>query len=48
MHAHLLLQKVPVAENDLPVLLPDDIQFTGRGPSPLARAKDWLQASCGK
>ena len=37
-----------MAEKDLPVLLPDSIEFTGRGPSPLAQAKEWLQASCGK
>ena len=37
-----------MAEADLPVVLPDNIKFTGRGPSPLAQAKDWLQASCGK
>ena len=37
-----------MAEKDLPVFLPDDIQFTGRGPSPLTQAKKWLQTSCGK
>ena len=37
-----------MCERDLPVLLPEDIEFTGRGPSPLARAEHWLQASCGK
>ena len=43
----LLLQTVPVSEDALPVVLPQDIQFTGRGPSPLTLAKDWQRASCG-
>ena len=41
-------QMVPVSEDNLPVLLPSDIQFTGRGPSPLTQARDWLRASCGR
>ncbi len=37
---------VPVPEADLPVRLPEDIAFCGRGPSPLAQLEAWLQTSC--
>jgi leucyl-tRNA synthetase len=39
---------VPVAEGDLPVLLPETMDFapTGDGRSPLARIEDWVQTSC--
>lgn len=36
---------VPVPEEDLPVKLPDDVEFTGRGPSPLAKL-DWVNVKC--
>ena len=36
---------VPVPEEDLPVRLPDDVAFTGRGPSPLAKL-DWVNVAC--
>ena len=35
-------------EDQLPVELPNDIKLSGRGPSPLAQAREWQVASCGK
>ncbi|MFZ9736416.1 MAG: leucine--tRNA ligase [Prochlorotrichaceae cyanobacterium] len=37
---------VPVPEADLPVLLPENVEFSGRGPSPLAKMGDWVQVPC--
>ena len=37
---------VPVPEQDLPVKLPDDVAFTGRGASPLAQLKSWVNVPC--
>jgi len=45
---------VPVPDADLPVKLPDDavsersrtVEFTGRGPSPLAQLKHWVNVPC--
>jgi leucyl-tRNA synthetase len=37
---------VPVPEEDLPVRLPDDVTFTGRGPSPLAQLDTWVNVPC--
>lgn len=37
---------VPVPAADLPVRLPEDVEFTGQGPSPLARLEDWVNVSC--
>lgn len=37
---------VPVPEADLPVRLPEDIAFSGRGPSPLAQLEAWVQTIC--
>ncbi|EFC47218.1 predicted protein, partial [Naegleria gruberi] len=37
---------VPVPEKDLPVLLPTNIEFTGKGPSPLAKVEDWINVKC--
>ena len=37
---------VEVPEKDLPVLLPENIDLTGRGPSPLAKLEDWVNVSC--
>ncbi|MDF5731771.1 MAG: leucine--tRNA ligase [Rhizonema sp. PD38] len=37
---------VPVPEEDLPVLLPDDVAFTGRGPSPLSQIESWVNVPC--
>ncbi len=39
---------VPVPEKDLPVLLPEDVELTGEGGSPLARHQDFLQVACPK
>ncbi|QHU99339.1 leucine--tRNA ligase [Synechocystis sp. CACIAM 05] len=42
---------VPVPTKDLPVELPDNVEFSGRGPSPLAKLDDWINVpcpSCGK
>lgn len=37
---------VPVPEEDLPVLLPEDVAFHGGGPSPLERADDFRSTTC--
>jgi leucyl-tRNA synthetase len=37
---------VPVPEEDLPVLLPEDVELTGRGGSPLAQLEEWVKAKC--
>jgi leucyl-tRNA synthetase len=37
---------VPVPESDLPVLLPEQVTLTGRGPSPLAQLAEWVQVPC--
>ncbi|MBI3603766.1 MAG: leucine--tRNA ligase [Nitrospirae bacterium] len=39
---------VPVPERDLPVELPKDVPFTGKGSSPLAQVKEFVQAACPK
>jgi leucyl-tRNA synthetase len=42
---------VPVPTKELPVKLPEQVEFSGRGPSPLAKIEDWLNVpcpSCGK
>lgn len=39
---------VPVDEKDLPVLLPTDVEFTGKGESPLASSKTFSECSCPK
>ncbi|OGX08378.1 MAG: leucine--tRNA ligase [Omnitrophica WOR_2 bacterium GWA2_47_8] len=39
---------VPVPEKDLPVKLPEDIQITGEGGSPLARSKEFVNTTCPK
>ncbi len=42
---------VPVPESDLPVILPEDVAFSGAGGSPLAKHEAWLNVpcpSCGK
>ena len=38
--------EVPVPEEDLPVLLPDDVDFQPGGESPLARHPTWKQVAC--
>ncbi len=37
---------VPVPEADLPVKLPEDVAFSGRGPSPLAQLEEWVKVPC--
>ncbi|MBW4632662.1 MAG: leucine--tRNA ligase [Iphinoe sp. HA4291-MV1] len=37
---------VPVPEKDLPVQLPENIEFSGRGASPLAKLEDWVNVPC--
>jgi leucyl-tRNA synthetase len=37
---------VPVPENELPVLLPEDVPLTGEGGSPLARVEAFVRARC--
>src|ERR687888_498367 len=37
---------VPVAEQDLPVLLPDIEDYAPKGRSPLAAAEDWIRVPC--
>jgi leucyl-tRNA synthetase len=39
---------VPVPENDLPVMLPDNAQFTGTGESPLKRVPEFVNVDCPK
>ena len=39
---------VPVPEKDLPVLLPKNVNFTGKGESPLAQVKDFVDVKCPK
>ncbi len=37
---------VPVPDADLPVKLPEDVEFSGRGPSPLAKLEHWVNVPC--
>jgi leucyl-tRNA synthetase len=37
---------VPVPEADLPVRLPEDVEFTGRGGNPLAQLESWVNVPC--
>ncbi len=37
---------VPVPEGDLPVVLPDDVPFTGKGGSPLKESPSFSKATC--
>ncbi|MGI5852105.1 MAG: leucine--tRNA ligase [Caldicoprobacterales bacterium] len=39
---------VPVPEEDLPVLLPTDVKFSGKGNSPLATSESFVHATCPK
>lgn len=40
--------EVPVPEKDLPVMLPEDVEFTGQGQSPLVTSKSFVNAPCPK
>jgi len=37
---------VPVPENDLPVILPEDVKITGKGSSPLLESETFLYTEC--
>jgi leucyl-tRNA synthetase len=37
---------VPVPEDQLPVQLPENVEFSGRGASPLAKLEDWINVPC--
>ena len=37
---------VPVPEEDLPVLLPEDVEFSPEGPSPLERSESFRNVTC--
>jgi leucyl-tRNA synthetase len=37
---------VPVPDADLPVRLPEDVEFSGRGASPLAKLENWVNVAC--
>ena len=37
---------VPEKEENLPILLPKDVEFTGKGESPLATSKDFADCKC--
>jgi leucyl-tRNA synthetase len=39
---------VPVPYKDLPVILPEDVKFTGEGPSPLAQSEKFINVPCPK
>ncbi len=39
---------VPVPESDLPVILPEDVEFTGLGKSPLTTSESFKHAKCPK
>ncbi len=37
---------VPLRESDLPLILPEDVEFTGEGPSPLEKSPSFVNATC--
>ncbi len=39
---------VAVPDQDLPVKLPENVKFSGRGPSPLAQLEEWVNVACPK
>ena len=39
---------VPVPEKDLPVMLPEDVKFTGEGESPLKTSESFINVKCPK
>lgn len=38
--------EVPVPEKDLPVMLPDNVKFTGQGKSPLSECEEFINTTC--
>jgi leucyl-tRNA synthetase len=39
---------VAVPDDQLPVLLPENVEFTGRGASPLSKLENWINVPCPK
>ncbi len=39
---------VPVPDSELPVVLPTNVKFTGRGPSPLSEVQEFVSVRCPK
>jgi len=39
---------VPVSEDDLPVVLPDDVEFSSTGVSPLVKSEEFVNTTCPK
>jgi leucyl-tRNA synthetase len=37
---------VPVPDSELPVVLPEEVDLSGRGPSPLAKLDSWVNVAC--
>jgi leucyl-tRNA synthetase len=37
---------VPVPDDQLPVQLPEEVEFAGRGPSPLSKLEAWINVPC--
>ncbi len=37
---------VPVPDDQLPIALPEDVEFSGRGASPLTQLPDWVNVDC--
>ncbi len=37
---------VPVPHSDLPVKLPEQVEFSGKGGSPLTKLEDWVNVTC--
>ncbi len=37
---------VPVPDKDLPIQLPENVEFSGRGGSPLAQLESWVNVDC--
>jgi leucyl-tRNA synthetase len=40
------MRTVPIPESELPVLLPKDVAFTGKGGSPLLQSADFIDTRC--
>ena len=38
--------EVPVPEKDLPVMLPENVKFTGQGKSPLSECEEFINTTC--
>ncbi|MDJ0742623.1 MAG: leucine--tRNA ligase [Xenococcaceae cyanobacterium MO_167.B27] len=38
--------QVPVPEADLPIKLPEQVEFSGKGASPLAKLEEWVNVPC--